>query len=180
MDAERDTESIFKNPALIGYLVEKIRERYPDKQVGKTIIQKSMYLLTLSKVVDFDYSMYHYGPFSLEVAEELDFAQNAGIIQIEWVDEKGYLIKATPKLKEFYSLITDEEKKAIVDVVEKFGKFNAIELSIIATAFYLKYNFGVSDAELVDVIHKIKQNLSSEDIKNILKKAEITEKAEIL
>lgn len=173
MDAKTDTESIFKNPALIGYLVEQIKKKYPKKQVGKTIIQKKMYLLTRLKIVDFDYTMYYYGPFSSEVSGELDFAQGAGIIQIKWVDREGYFIEATPKLKEFYSLITNEEKKAVEGIVEKFGDFNAIDMSIIATAFYLKDNFGVSDAELVEIIHKIKQNLSSEHIKNILEKARI-------
>lgn len=173
MDTKTDRKSIFKNPALIGCLVKKINEKYPEKQVGKTIIQKNMYLLTRSKIVDFDYSMYHYGPFSSEVSGELNFAENAGIIQIKWVDEKGYFITATSKIKEFDSLITDEEKKAIENIVEKFGDFKAIDISIMASAFFLKDNFGVSDAELVEVIHQIKQNHSSEYIKNVLQKATI-------
>ncbi len=168
-----NAKSIFKNPALTGYLVKKINEKYPGKQVGKTIIQRMMYLLTRSKTVDFDYSMYYYGPFSSEVSGELNFAQDSGIIQIEWVDKKGYFINATTKLNDFDSLITDEEKSAIENITEKFGDFNAIDMSIIASAFFLKDNFGVSDTELVDVIHQTRQNHPSNYIKNVLQKATI-------
>lgn len=167
-------KSIFKNPTLIGYLVKKIRVEYPKRQVGKTIIQKMMYLLNRNDVVDFDYSMYHYGPYSSEVSGELNFAQNTGIIQVKWIDDKGYFIESTSKLKKFEKLITGGEKRAIDEIVERFGSFNAIELSIIATAFFLKDNFGVPNTELVNVIHQIKQDHTIEYIESILRKAGIS------
>lgn len=138
--------SIFKNPALIGYLAKKIQVEYPNRQVGKTYIQKMIYLLNRNDVVDFNYSMYHYGPYSSEVSGELNFAQNTGIVQVKWIDDKGYFIESTSKL-------------------------NAIELSIIATGFFLKDNFGVSDSELVNVIHQFKPDHTVEFIENILRRA---------
>jgi len=166
-------ESIFKNPALIGYLVKRIGIKYPGKQVGKTVIQKMMYLLARNNVVNFGYSMYHYGPYSAEVSGELNFAENSGIVQIKWIDDKGYFIDSTPKLKKFDSLIAKEEKQAIDEMIKKFGNFNAIELSIIATAFFLKDNFGVTDTNLVTVVHQVKQNHSINHIKSVLQKGGI-------
>lgn len=58
-------------------------------------------------------------------------------------------------------------------MIKKFGNFNAIELSLIATAFYLKDNFGVTDTNLVTVVHQVKQNHSVEYIKNVLQKGGI-------
>ena len=164
-------ESIFKNPTLIGYLVKKIKMKDPKKQVGKTIIQKMMYLLARDNIVDFNYSMYHYGPYSAAVSGELNFAENTGIVQIKWVDEKGYFIDTTSKLNRFEQLIEEPEKQAINEIVTRFGSFNSIELSIIATASFLKDNFGVSDAELASMVHQIKQNHSVECIEDILQKA---------
>ncbi len=164
-------ESIFKNPTLIGYLVKRINMNDPNKQVGKTVIQKMMYLLTRNNIVDFNYSMYHYGPYSPAVSGELNFAENTGIVQIKWVDEKGYFIEATSKLKKFEKHIAKQEKQEINEIVEKFGSFNSIELSIIATAFFLKDNFGVSDTELVSMVHQIKQNHQVEYIESVLQKA---------
>jgi len=167
-------ESIFKNPTLIGYLIKRIKDKYPKRQVGKTIVQKMMYLLNRKDVVDFDYSMYHYGPYSSEVSGELNFAENTGIVQVKWITDKGYFIEATSKLNNFGKLIKEEEKTAIDEIVERFGSFNAIEISIIATGFFLKDNFGVRDTELVNVIHQFKQDYTIEFIESIMKRAGIS------
>src|SRR5574341_1495166 len=169
----KNYESIFKNPALIGYLVEKTVAKYPKKQVGKTVIQKMMYLLARNNVVDFDYSMYHYGPYSAEVSGELNFAENTGIVQIKWVEDKGYFIETTSKFKKFEYLIAEREKHAIDEIIKRFGNFNAIELSMIATAFFLKDNFGVNDTNLIAVVHQVKQNHSIDYIKSVLQKGGI-------
>lgn len=165
------SESIFKNPALVGYLVKRAGEEYPGKQIGKTIIQQMMYLLARRNEVNFDHSMHHYGPYSAQVSYELNFAENSDIVQIKWVNDKGYFIKTTPKLKNFASLIADGEKHAIDDIVKKFGEFNAIDLSIITTAFFLKDNFGVHETKLAGVVHQVKQSHSLQYIENVLNKS---------
>ena len=56
------------NKATIGdaaklvYLVDKLEDVSP--QVGKTVVQKMMFLLDKKGVVNYDYSLYHYGPYS--------------------------------------------------------------------------------------------------------------------
>ena len=85
-------ESIFKGPALVAYLVKRMSETYPDKQVGKTVIQKLLFLLTRAGVVDFDYAMYHYGPYSAQALSELNFAEDIGAVEIVWVPNEGYFI----------------------------------------------------------------------------------------
>jgi uncharacterized protein YwgA len=162
-------ESIFKYPTLIGYLVKRIKEKLPDKQVGKIIVQKMLYLLTREVPMKFDYSMYHYGPYSSEVSQELDFAENSGIVEIDWVDKQGYFIKSTDALEHFEPLLTEEDKHAIEKIVEGFYQFNAIELSIIATAFFLKDNFEIPETHLAKVIHTLKKNRSLEFIETSLK-----------
>jgi len=67
--------SMFKNSGLLGYLVKSLKQKYPDRQIGKTVIQKMMYLLSRNGIMDFEFSMYHYGPYSSEVAGELNFAE---------------------------------------------------------------------------------------------------------
>ncbi len=89
MDVARAKIS-FNNVAMIGYLVKELNEKYPDAQVGKTVVQKMMFLLNRMKICDFNYTLYHYGPFSSEVANELDYASDLGIVEIEWEEDKGY------------------------------------------------------------------------------------------
>lgn len=166
-------ESLFKHPALIGYLVRKIREKYPRTQVGKTMIQKMIYFLVRMRTADFAYSLYHYGPYSFEVAEELNFAEQSGIIKSEWVVDKGYFIEPTSGLDRFNDLLEPNEKAAIRNLVDKFGDLTAIQLSIIATAFFLKDNFSVPNERLAEVVKSIKPMHRIDFIKKALKKAEI-------
>ena len=169
----RPKESLFWNTGLIGYLVKMLSERYPDKQIGKTIIQKMMYLLTRCNVANFNFSMYHYGPYSSEVSGELNFAERNGVVGISWKDEKGYFITKTEKIDDFAHLLSKDEKEAVKEIAEQFGGFKAIDLSLIATALYLKDNFGVKDERLVQAVHNAKKRFSPEYIESILKEGGI-------
>ena len=161
-------ESIFRNSGLIGYLVKRLDEEYPDKQIGKTIIQKMMYLLSRSDVANFSFSMYHYGPYSSEVSGELNFAERNGIVDVSWKDAEGYYINPTERAGQFEHLLTGEEKRAVDDLVTRFGRFRAVDLSLIATALYLKDNFDVEEDRLVEAVHKAKKRFSPDYIKSIL------------
>jgi uncharacterized protein YwgA len=162
-------DSIFRASGLIGYLIKKLNEDYPDQQVGKTVVQKMVYLLSRKNIAKFDFSMYHYGPYSSELSAELSFIEKNGIIEITWKDNEGYFIKPTNDSERFLSLINSDERKAIDETVNQFGKFKAIDLSLIATALYLKDNFGVEDSKLADAVHNAKKRYSPEYITNVLR-----------
>ncbi len=167
-------KSIFKYPALITYLVRTLQVRYPDKQIGKTIIQKMIYLLTLRGLIDIRYSMYYYGPYSQEVTDALNLAENTGAVEIKWVNDEGYFIHSKPGFSEkFEHLLDEHEKGCIADIVETFGGLKSNELSIIATGLYLKSNFEIPNEKLMDAIRDIKPQYSKDYIKNVLEKGGI-------
>ncbi|MBC8468875.1 MAG: hypothetical protein H8D56_05335 [Planctomycetes bacterium] len=164
-------ENIFHNPTLISYIVKSIKETYPEKQISKTFIQKLFYLLSRKDVVDFDYSLYHYGPYSSQVSSELNFAEEIDFIVIDWIPEKGYFISPGPMYSSKLLLQNTEktERDAINEVAQKYGAYNAIELSIITTALFLKENFGVNDkSNLVEVVSSLKPQYNKERISNLL------------
>lgn len=160
-------ESILRGVAMVSHSVKKLSEKYPDSQIGKTIVQKIMYMLTRERVIDFNYSMYHYGPYSSQVSSEINFAENLGAVEMDWISDKGYFIK--PKSDELEGVLSEGDKQAIDRVIDKYGGFNAIEISIIATALFVEDNFEVTDTEeLVRVVTSLKPQYSNR-IKNILK-----------
>lgn len=166
-----DTQySIFKPATLISYVVKKLREENRE-QIGKTVIQKIIYLLTRENIGKFNYSLYLYGPYSSEVASELNFAEDTGMLKIDWVDEKGYFITPTDELNNYLDLLTEEEKQAIEKIVEKYGNLNVAELSIVATAFYVHDYFKVSGDKLIDTVKGLKNNYPGELIEKAIKKA---------
>lgn len=165
-----EDKAAFKNQAMISYVVKKLQERNEEKQVGKTIVQKFFYLLTREGVSNYRYSLYHYGPYSSEVSNDLDYANNLALVTIVWEDDKGYFIKATDKEREYEGLLQEEEKAKIDQLVEQFADFKAIDLSILATGLFLGDNYKISDEGIPKAVHEVKPNFSRQYIEDIWKK----------
>src|SRR3989338_2893888 len=100
-----DEKEIFKGPAIITYLVKRLEEEHPTKQIGKTILQKLIFLflrdIKNSQIsLDYKYSIYYYGPYSSELSADLNFAQDINFIRVEWASKLGYYIKLKEKKSE--------------------------------------------------------------------------------
>jgi uncharacterized protein YwgA len=164
----QDINNNFKNAVLIGYLAGSIADQYPDKQVGKTIIQKMIFFMIEKGMFDFDYSMYHYGPYSAQVENEIDFAEKSFIINISWVEDKGYYIQRGMKYQNFAFLLSESEKEQIDRLILEFGHLSASELSILATGLFMKNRFDVAEEDLPPIVHEIKPKYSLDAIRKLL------------
>ncbi len=171
-EERRGDESAFLYSAILGYLVKELAEKYPREQTGKTKIQKLIFLLSQKHIVDFDYSMHYYGPYSSQVSNELDFAESTKIIQSQWVEDKGFFLKIGPNEKKFEDLLNEGVKNEIHQIASEMGKFNAKELTIIATYHFLAEKHD-SKKDLIEEIHKMK-SYPKKDIRRVLKEAAIT------
>lgn len=153
--------------AQISYEMEK-----KDYKLGKTGVQKLIYLLKsiYNIPIDYSYELYIYGPYSSEIAGDLEYLDSANVLDISFEDYGGY---------RGYNIVTDEEinkilekgkseikkyKDKISKVVEKFGDKNARELELVGTLVYLKFEEKVSDEDLMDRITDIKPHFSDEEI----------------
>ena len=144
-----------KGAALVYTLIKELSQQYPNVQIGKTVIQKMMYLLGRELKLDFGFSMYHYGPYSAQVANYLNFIERIEIIDVRWDLQKGYFIflkenkEASDIIKELEDILDEEEKSTIKEMVRKYGSLDpiAIKLSIIATALFIRDKFGVKANE---------------------------------
>jgi len=168
-------KELLKELSIIYYIVKKLKEKYPSKQVGKVIIQKLMYLFENQVNKDYEFTMYHYGPHSAKVGKYINLAEALELIIIGWDPEKGYLININESA-ELPAEIAFNEKDIIDQLVDKYGAFSAAELSIIATALYIKNNFGITDSSrLIDTVLSLKPNNQKGWIKDVLRKANIIE-----
>jgi hypothetical protein len=168
-------EKIFKKPFLLGFLVKELDRELKGVNFGKTLIQKIGYIFSREEngVSDFTFSLYHYGPYSFELNSELDFAEGKNFINIEWTD-KGYVIKPTKEnITKYEEAITREEKEKIEEVVKKYGHYSVVEISIIATAYFLLDRFKTPKEELTRAILNLKPTLKEETICEALKKEKI-------
>jgi len=164
-------KDLYKKAALLGYLVKTMKEKKQVAIVGKTYIQKLTYLLTLNSVTDFEYTLYHYGPYSFEANNELNFAKDIGILNIDWNSDKGFNIFPGPEKDRYESLLTEDEKTKINEISDRYINFSAKQLSIVATAKFLEKNMQLSEKKtLVEMIGIIKPNLERNEIEDALKK----------
>jgi uncharacterized protein YwgA len=162
-----------KNSAVMSYLIKELSENEKD-QIGKTIIQKMTYLLNRQGLAKYNFSMYHYGPYTEEVSCELENLRNMNGINILWKPDNGYFIYPTSGIDKFISDNLSEEEKAKIDAnIKKYLNFNAIELSLIATAYYIRDNFGVkTDKELIETVKSLKPQYHGR-VENVLKKSKV-------
>jgi len=154
----------FRTIAIITYLVDKLQGISP--QVGKTVIQKMMYFLDFKGLGDFNFKLYHYGPYSSIVEGELNYAAYLGAIEIQWLDNQGYSIRPREKAKRYEELLTDDEESIIDDVINTFGRYNAKELALIATILYFRKT--LDDESTVKAVKSIKPQFSEGEIKEKL------------
>lgn len=149
-------------------ILKIFKEEYPQKQLGKTMIQKLCFMLTRENILDYDYSLYHYGPFSPEVESDLDILDFFDDVNIKW-NKNGYDIKIEKEDIE----IKKEDSEKIREIVKEYGDYTATDMSLIATALFLKDNTDIENDDLVSEVQNIKPNFEEEYIEEILKQAKI-------
>ncbi len=163
-----------EEPGLVAYVVDQIEEKFENKQVGKTVIQKMMYFLDYEDRKNFNYKMYHYGPFSREVAANLDKAEKNDLLDINWVKDEGYYISTSDRDISFEEMISESEREFIKRIIEEYGEYNAQELSIIATAFHVKKEHDdIRDEKLIELVHSLKQKHDEDRIKFLLESVDL-------
>lgn len=168
------SEDKLEEAGLVSYIVNQMEKKFENKQVGKTVIQKMMYFLDYKDIKNFNYKMYHYGPFSSEVATNLDKAEKKGLVDINWVKNEGYYINTSDKNISFEEMISKSERDFIERIIEEYGEYNAQELSIITTAFHVKKEHDdISDEKLIELVHSLKQKHDENRIKFLLESVDL-------
>jgi uncharacterized protein YwgA len=126
-----------KRCSIIYSLAKKTKEI--KRELGKTATMKFIYLLQQVYKVSLGYSfgIYTYGPYSAEVMGDVDFAENIGLVKIEF-SPPGYDIKPLQESKE----PLESEIEEIIDKMFKhFGKKSPKELELLTTIIYLYNNY---------------------------------------
>jgi len=132
--------------AVIRYIVGKLRD------VGKIRIQKLVYFLQWIFKVPFgyDYRMYHYGPYSDELNDDLIVMQLNKQVRVE-ADPSGYGYHIFPGSEAVTTRddILEKYSSQIDKCLEAFGKFEPNQLEVLATLHFVKDIAGVSDKSKV-------------------------------
>lgn len=161
-----------RGPLQIAYLVKKLSDM-SYSQIGRTVIQKMTYLLSREGLANYTFSLYHYGPYSGRVSSDLDLVSTLGIVDVRWQGDRGYFISPNQKGIQTTEKLSSTKKAEIDRIVEAYHKFNAVELSLIATALYvIDKNNVTNDDELIAVVTSLKPQYA-ERVERVLLEAKV-------
>lgn len=148
------------------------------KLVGRTRLQKTLYLLErCGMAAGLNYGYHDYGPFSVEVAEAMDFAE----VEKRVVSEK----KLGPHSVPYYIFTTDEKKpgqlgrlrsKRVEDYLRIMKEYSAFDLEVAATMAYLK-DTGVPESEVEAKVRELKPAKATDE--RVRRAQELLEKLNI-
>lgn len=149
-------------------IIDYFQSRNPSKEIGRTKIQKLMFFINQRVNLGLEFSLYHYGPYSYEVASLIEFAVSEGLIVEEWNGAVGYKILPTERLEE---LVPDEEFRDDLDgIISEYENYNVKELSIIATGLLVKEQMGLASDLIPKKVHQLKPKYDLEEIDSLLSK----------
>jgi len=164
---------------LVLKVIKKLNEI--NHRTGETFIQKIIYFLIHSENVpiDYEYTLYDYGPYSFELNNELSQMEMSRMI-IKHPDPSGYgfEIKPNMKMKSVKSLLEKGTKydAKINSLITNFKGMPAKHLGLVATFRYMHEQLkqkGINDDRiLINKVSDIKPMFNDFELKKLLKKYE--------
>lgn len=152
-------------------LIVKMSEITPN--IGKTAVMKCIYLLqTIKKVpLGYHFEIYTYGPYSSVVMDEIDYARQCGLINVESLTyptgQFGYQIKCNESGKETAakSALVSKYNTEINEIMSEFGDKKASELELLSTIIFVATVYKLNGKkEIIDLVGKIKPKFETEYI----------------
>ncbi|RKY88423.1 hypothetical protein DRQ09_02885 [candidate division KSB1 bacterium] len=157
-------------------LIKKIGD-----SVGKTFIQKGIYILQegLKEDLGYSFKLYIYGPYSNDLASDIDTLQDIGFIKVDYdPGGYGYLIGITQKGRKFLNdksienSVPMEKIDKIISLLEGGG---VKKMELLGTLLYFS-KLSNKDKEIKELVNYVKPHFSEKDIESgldLLKKEEI-------
>jgi uncharacterized protein YwgA len=107
------------------------------RPLGKTQLQKLVYFLQRAGVpLNYTFEIYHYGPYSFELSQEMSSLDSLGVLSIE-SEPGGYGFDI--RLGKFAERFTldDKYRRKFDKVLDQFGTSTAAQLEVMATIHFV-------------------------------------------
>jgi uncharacterized protein YwgA len=165
------SETSWQAYGLIAHFAQCFGEQH---SLGKTKLQKMVYLLEKLKNVSvgYDFTFYTYGPFSSDLAADLDYVTTLGGVQVNY--EPGinmYEISPGPnadRLTEKSKDFLNENKAALDEIIQRFGTRQAKELELLATLVFVAKSGVREDSALIEKTKELKSKFPLNEIREAL------------
>ncbi len=144
------------------------------KTPGRTAVMKLVYFLQEYKGVSlgYDFRLFTYGPFDADVLSDLSAAVADGTVTETmrlYARGYGYEIAATPTGDQLAATLPAHVASAADEVARLFGQYDAAELELRSTIFYVEreasHNSEPLNIEaLAERVHEVKPHFATDKI----------------
>ncbi len=155
-------------------LLVKISEKMNQHRfnLSKMSLQELVFLLSelFSVSSGYDFKLYTYGPYSVELISDLDYLFSSGALKIQYVNDDSYTgSKIIPgeNYSEILSRVAEylsKNEEEIDRVIDLFGKYTAHELELMAAIVYVMKRENMDETNLIDRIREVKPYFSPDKI----------------
>jgi uncharacterized protein YwgA len=127
--------------AILLSLIEHLKNR--GSWCGETHVQKATYFLQelMSVPLNFDFTLYKYGPYSFGLSDELVAMRADSLIRLSPNPPYGPSLapgEATEQIKRQFPRTLEKFERQIDFVAQKLGEKPVSELEALSTAFYVR------------------------------------------
>jgi len=124
-----------RNDLRVAVIVALVRNA--QTRLGKTQVQKLVYFAQDSGIpLNYEYEIYHYGPYSFELSHDLGSLDSLGIVNVA-SEPSGYGFDiSVGRFSEKFKLETKYQKR-VDKVLEQFGLNSAAQLEVKATIHFV-------------------------------------------
>jgi len=162
-----------KRYAVVLLVIEELRRK--GSCCGETHIQKTVYFLErlFEGVLDYQFILYKYGPFSFNLRDDLGIMESMGVIKV--VSQPSHSPKIIPsklakKVKELFPKTLTCVKEKVEFITDKLASKNVFELETLATSLYVESKLSNnSDLEKAQEITRLKPHVSLREASEKLK-----------
>lgn len=158
-----------REAALATFIVREIERAFPNRQVGRSLLQKLFFILSREGHVDAQFQLFMNGPYSDWVENALCRAVESGMITA--VKEHGKsCISARGGLTGEVPAGLQEE---VGQCVRAYGFNEDVDLAILTTAFYLEDHWGLGPDDLVKAVLEINHSFDVRRVCSLLDRSEV-------
>jgi len=169
-------EDSWERYALMTELITRLQK--VNQKIGKTILEKMLYLLQVLYKIDvgYDFEFYTYGPYSSQILNDLTQVEYWKGLKVERISDllNGYKITTDTKATFFIEkgrkyIETPQIDNALNQLTTTFGQYSAKDLELIATIVYVDQEIKTEDMipnqeQILGVVKQLKPRFSDEEI----------------
>jgi uncharacterized protein YwgA len=169
---ERIMDSLIRRVALLVEIADRKSGR--PGRLGKTAMQKLVYLLQELSGQDFGYRfhLYTYGPYEAGIMRDVSYAESLRYLALEYDPEQGYEIKPGELAGDLASERAELQREVGADLNKlfaTFGDLTARELELRATLVFIdREHDGLDVNGLRERLHRIKPEYCEEEIEKAI------------